>query len=135
MPVTVPKPLSPPSTHREVSPPLHRRIFSKFQKEAILRQAEQCTETGQIGALLRREGIYASYLTAWRREQAAGWRKPTRGRPNSIDHKAQELSRLQRENASLKDELSKVQMILDMQKKMTEFLFPGSKPLHSNGSC
>jgi len=119
----------------EVSPPTRRRVFSRAQKEVILQQIEQCTKPGQVGALLRREGIYSSYLNAWRREKAEGWRSGGRGRPLALDLKSQEIERLKQENSSLKEELTKVQMILDMQKKMVEVLFPGSKQIQPSGSC
>ena len=56
----------------EVKPSTRRRQFREAEKRRILAEADACTERGEVGALLRREGIYASYLTRWRRQRARG---------------------------------------------------------------
>ncbi len=61
-----------PLADPEVVPQAKRRQFSAAYKERILAEADACTEPGEIGALLRREGLYSSYLTSWRREREKG---------------------------------------------------------------
>jgi transposase len=56
----------------EVVAKAKRRRFTAAEKQRLLREAEACQGSGEIGALLRREGIYASYLTTWRRQRASG---------------------------------------------------------------
>ena len=73
----------------EVVAQAKRRQFSAKYKLRILTEADQCTQRGEIGALLRREGLYSSHLTTWRRQRERGY-KP--------DPQAAELARLQREN-------------------------------------
>jgi transposase len=58
----------------EVAETAKRRQFSSSEKRRILAAADRCTETGQIGALLRREGIYSSLLATWRKQRAANER-------------------------------------------------------------
>ena len=56
----------------EVVPKAKRRMFSAKYKLRILEEADSCTEAGQVGALLRREGLYSSHLTTWRRQRDKG---------------------------------------------------------------
>jgi transposase len=88
----------------EVVPRAKRRQFSAQYKLQILTEADQCSQRGEIGALLRREGLYSSHLTTWRRQrdqgQLQGLTSKKRGR--KPDPQAAELARLQRENAQLK---------------------------------
>ena len=67
-----PRPGSSPSTDAEVVPRATRRQFSAAEKLRILQEADGCTQPGQIGALLRREGLYSSQLAKWRRLRARG---------------------------------------------------------------
>jgi transposase-like protein len=92
-----------------------------------LREADACVEPGQIGALLRREGLYSSHLTAWRRRRdngflvAAGERR--RGRKaKPTDPSAKRVAELERENRRLSEELRKAQIIIDVQKKVQALL-------------
>jgi len=91
----------------EVVPKAKRRLFSVAYKKHILTEVDGCTEAGQIGAILRREGLYSSHLTTWRRQrdrgQLAGLTPKKRGR--KPDPQAVELARLQRENERLKARL------------------------------
>lgn len=101
-----------------------RRQFSAQEKQRILQEAEACTEPGQVGALLRREGIYASHLSAWRREQKADQAQrlsaKQRGRPN--DEARREVSQLRRENEQLKEQLAQAELIISAQKKLAQAL-------------
>lgn len=100
-----------------------RRRFSAEYKLRILQEAEQCAD-GQVGSLLRREGLYASHLSAWRRQreagQLAGLAPKPRGR--KTDAQATELARLQRENAKLQGQLQRAELIIDAQKKLLVLL-------------
>lgn len=88
----------------EVVPKAKRRKFSAEYKRRILDEADSCTEPGQIGALLRREGLYSFHLTTWRRQrdrgliQAMSPKKRGRKRKDELER---EVARLQRENARL----------------------------------
>ena len=82
----------------EVVPKAKRRTFSVEYKRRILQEADQCTEPGQTGALLRREGLYSSHLTTWRRQreqgQLSGLTGSQRGRKARQDAKDKEIARL-----------------------------------------
>lgn len=101
-----------------------RRQFSVSDKLRILREADECGEPGQIGALLRREGIYSSYLTQWRRERENGQLQSVtahkRGRPR--DEQGAALSSLAQENAALKARLVQAELIIAAQKKLAQIL-------------
>ena len=105
----------------EVVPTAKRRRFSAAYKLGILEEADNCTERGQIGALLRREGLYSSHLSTWRRQRAQGQLdglKP-RKRGRKVDPQAQELARLRRENERLRAELERAETIIGVQKKLS----------------
>ena len=103
-----------------------RRRFSPPYKLAIVQEAQRCTEVGQIGALLRREGLYSSQLTVWRRQYQQGVLKALkddrRGRKPTRDARDDELDRLRRENARLSKKLSQAETIIDIQKKVAAML-------------
>ncbi|MBC7542726.1 MAG: IS3 family transposase [Candidatus Sericytochromatia bacterium] len=98
-----------------------RRRFTAPYKLTIIKEADACTEPGQIGALLRREGIYSSHLTTWRRQlQEAmqhGLSPKKRGRKEIRTPEAMELLELRREVTLLKADLHKANLIIDVQKK------------------
>ena len=104
-----------------------RRRFTVDYKAKILAEADACTEMGQLGELLRREGLYSSYLTTWRRQHddgaLAGLTPKRRGRKaRSKNPLADEVSRLGRENERLKEQLRQAELIIDVQKKVSEML-------------
>jgi len=104
-----------------------RRRFSAEYKLRILQQADQCAEQGQLGALLRREGLYSSHLTTWRRQRDAGCLSALtpkkRGRKaKAADPLVQENQQLRRELERLRGELKKAQTIIEVQKKLSEVL-------------
>ena len=109
----------------EVVPKAKRRTFSAKYKLRILEEADRCTETGQIGALLRREGLYSSHLTTWRRQRDEGVLKglspQKRGRKRK-DELEREVTRLQRENERLQASLEQAEMIIEVQKKLSRLL-------------
>ncbi len=109
----------------EVLPRAERRQFSGPYKLRILEEAERCTERGQIGALLRREGLYSSHLSKWRRQRAAGQLQALSGQKRGRKGQevgAEELVRLQRENERLRARLERAEMIIDVQKKLSRLL-------------
>lgn len=103
----------------EVVPIAKRRQFSASEKERILAEADACSQPGEVGALLRREGIYSSYLSSWRREREQGLSPQKRGRKGASGQE-KELARLQAENARLKAELARAETIIDVQKKVSQ---------------
>ena len=111
----------------EVVPKASRRTFSTEYKLRMLHEADICTKPGQIAALLRREGLYASHLGRWRQLRdngflvAAGERR--RGRkPKPTDPSAKRVAQLERENRELLEKLRKAQIIIDFQKKVQALL-------------
>jgi transposase-like protein len=104
-----------------------RRRFSVEYKARILAEADACSEPGMLGELLRREGLYSSHLSTWRRQRdegaLAGLKPKRRGRKaKSKNPLADEVGRLQRENQRLKDQLRQAELIIDVQKKVSEML-------------
>ena len=103
-----------------------RRHFSAEYKERIVREAEVCTHAGQIGALLRREGLYSSHLDKWRRKLAQGGRaalvEAKRGRKPARTPAEVENERLRKHNARLERRLKQAQTIIEIQKKVSEIL-------------
>jgi transposase len=106
----------------EVVATAKRRQFSASEKRRIVSAADACKKPGELGALLRQEGIYSSMLSNWRKqiaranEQALAPRqrgpKPDPARPERL-----RIERLERENARLERELQKAHLIIDVQKK------------------
>lgn len=119
------KKISPPDP--EVKEKLPRRKFTAKYKLQILDTADSCTEPGQIGAMLRREGLYSSHLTLWRRQREQGVLKSMspkkRGRKAKEKNPlAPELARMQKENRNLKNKLKQAELIIEAQKKISEIL-------------
>jgi transposase-like protein len=102
-----------------------RRRFTAEDKERILREADEC-DRGQLGALLRREGIYSSHLTAWRKKlHEQGVQGLTAQRPGpkpTRDERDRELERLQRRNEKLERELRIATKLIELQQKAHEIL-------------
>ena len=104
-----------------------RRRFTAEYKRKVLQEADACAESGQIGALLRREGLYSSHLVTWRHARERGEleglapkkRGPTARETNPL---AKELVAKEREIARLKAENAKLQIICDVQKKVSLLL-------------
>ena len=120
----VPPPASPDP---EVPERAARRRFTAEYKVRVLREADTCTEAGALGALLRREGLYSSHLTTWRRQRAQGTLaalapKP-RGRPSASQSPlARQVAELQRDKARLERRLKQAETIIEVQKKVSEIL-------------
>lgn len=105
----------------EVVPKAKRRTFTAEYKARILREADSLSQTrGGVGALLRREGLYSSHLTAWRSEARKGL-SAKRGR-KARSAESREVEQLRRENARLAEKLRKAEIIIDVQKKVATLL-------------
>jgi transposase-like protein len=119
-----PRPASLPNP--EVEAKAHRRRFSAAQKRRIVEEAEACTQPGQIGALLRREGIYSSMLARWRKLYQVGALKALaddrRGRPAKRSALDDENERLRKENKRLEKRLKQAEAIIEIQKKISALL-------------
>lgn len=111
----------------EVPEKAQRRQFFADYKLSILNEADACSEEGQIGALLRREGLYSSHLTTWRRQREEGTLSALspkqRGRKEKIDTAIKRrLAATEAENQALKKNLKEAQLIIEYQKKTFEIL-------------
>lgn len=104
-----------------------RRKFTAKYKLHILQEAENCTAPGEVGALLRREGLYSSNLTAWRKQKEQGILQGVtpkkRGRKTKEKNPlAQRVAELERANRKLQSKLKKAEIIIDVQKKISQIL-------------
>lgn len=114
----------------EVSEKATRRRFTAAYKAQIVAECDSC-QTGELGAVLRREGIYSSMLARWRAERDAGTLSPKQRGRTAKPHKqdALDLARLKHENERLAERLRQAEIIIDVQKKVSAML--GIKP-HEN---
>ena len=101
-----------------------RKRFTAAEKLRILREVEACRGSGEIGALLRREGIYSSYLTTWRKQRELGeldglsaHKRGPKPNPEAI-----ELAKLRREHERLQERMRRAELIIDVQKKVARML-------------
>jgi transposase-like protein len=109
----------------EVSPKAKRRSFSASYKKKILAEVEAAAGTGSIGEILRRQGIYSSTLTSWRKERDAavdGAFSRKRGPEPQRNPLTAENEKLRRQNQRLQEELRKAEIIIDVQKKVAMLL-------------
>jgi len=117
-------PASPNVPNPEVVVKARRRQFSAEYKRRILQEADTCTQRREVGALLRREGLYSSHLNTWRHQRARGELQgltpAKRGR--KADPQAAENARLLRETERLKAQLARAELIIDVQKKVSQLL-------------
>ena len=123
-PTIVPPPMT---ASPELSARPRRRSFTAQEKLRILAETDRAAQTGEIGAVLRREGIYSSLLTDWRRQREAGALNalsPSRRgpKPAGINPLAAELAGAQAENARLLRRLERAEAIIDLQKKVADLL-------------
>jgi len=111
----------------EVVPTAKRRRFTAREKMRILGEADACTEPGELGALLRREGIYSSYMSRWRRARGrgelTGLRPKKRGpKPPADKGLVEEVAKLRRENERLQARLAQAEAIIEVQKNSRSYL-------------
>jgi len=118
---------APAAASPELSARPKRRIFSAATKLRILAETDRAADTGGIAAILRREGLYSSALTDWRRQRDAGAyaalkplkRGPSSAPPNPVDA---ELATANQENARLRQRLEQAEAIIAIQKKVAALL-------------
>ena len=109
----------------EVRAVAKRRSFPAAYKLAVLAEAERASSPGEIGALLRRESLYSSHLTMWRRERDAGALEALgrrRGRKAKMTPEARRMAALEAKNARLERELEQARLLIEVQKKLCTLL-------------
>jgi transposase len=111
----------------EVTTKAKRRRFSAEYKQRILKEVDAFTERGQLGALLRREGLYSSHLIEWRgareRGEIAGLTPKKRGpKAAEVNPLARTVAEQQREIAELEASLKRAELVCAVQKKLSELL-------------
>jgi len=104
-----------------------RRNFTAKYKLRILAQADRCSQPGELGAMLRREGLYSSNLTTWRRQKEKGLLQAMSAKKRGRKHKeknplASRVAQLEKENRRLEQKLKQAELIIEAQKKMSEIL-------------
>jgi transposase len=128
----------PPTTSRatppdpEVPAKVQRRRFTAEFRRRILKEADGCKKPGELGALLRREGLYSSYLANWRRQRDHGELVAGRARqrgPTPVDPRVKQL---EAENRRLQRKLARAETIITLQKKVAEILGIPLKPLDTD---
>ena len=108
-------------------PRARRRTFSNADKRHILQTADSCTKPGEIGALMRREGVYSYSLSTWRRQREAAdlaALAPVKRGPKADPHRAEALhiAQITRERDNFKLRLDKALLVIDVQKKLAALL-------------
>ena len=117
-----------------------RRRYTADYKQRILDEADACKEPREVGALLRREGIYSSHLSSWRRQRNLGLKPKKRGRKGKspeqkrISELEKQLKTSKREKARLEAKLKRADLMLDLQKEVSEILGIPLNPPESDGS-
>ena len=111
----------------EVVEKARRRRFKAAEKLRILKEADRCTKPGELGALLRREGLYSSHLSAWRaarqRGELAGLRARRRGpKPQPVDPRERKIAEQAREITRLQARLERAEGLIAVQKKVSQLL-------------
>jgi transposase len=131
-----------PTIERDVAPDPEvpakptRRRFSAEYRLRILKEADRCKKAGELGALLRREGLYSSHLITWRQQRdrgaLTGMRATKRGpKPQPVDPRVKQL---EAENRRLQRKLQRAETIITLQKKVAEILGIPLKPLDNDES-
>jgi len=102
-----------------------RRRLTAGYKLRILEEADECSGSGEIGALLRREGLYSSHLSRWRKEREQGQLEGLAGRKQGRKNKSdleKEMAGMRQENERLKARLEQAETIIEVQKKLSGLL-------------
>ena len=120
-------PAAPSDADSEVVPRARRRHFTNADKRRILQAADRCTQPGEIGALMRREGVYSSSLSTWRRQREAAdlaALAPQKRGPKADAGRAdaQQIAQLTRDNDKLQSRLDKALLVIEVQKKVGALL-------------
>jgi transposase-like protein len=108
----------------EVSSKATRRRFTEEYKRRILAEADGCTMSGELGALLRREGLYSSHLATWRQAAARGELSGKKRGPKAkpVDPAAKEILKLERENRQLRRRAERAEALVEVPKKVAALL-------------
>ena len=111
----------------EVVEKARRRRFKAAEKLRILKEADRCTKPGELGALLRREGLYSSHLSAWRaarqRGELAGLTARRRGpKPQPVDARDRKIAEFERKTRRLQARLERAEGLIEVQKKVSRLL-------------
>jgi len=122
-----PRPVMINSPDPEIPEIKPRRNFTAKYKLRILAEADRCSQPGELGVLLRREGLYSSNLTTWRRQKEKGLLQAMSPKKRGRKHKeknplASRVARLEKENRRLEQKLKQAELIIEAQKKMSEIL-------------
>ena len=117
----------PPALSSEVVPHARRRSFSTATKRRILEAVDRCTQPGEVGALLRREGVYSSSLSTWRRQRQTAdlaALAPRKRGPKADSNRADNvlIAQLTRDNQRLQVSLDKANLVIEVQKKLAVLL-------------
>ena len=115
------------ATETEVSSKAKRRFFTAEYKRKVLQEADARTKQGELAALLRREGLYSSHLTAWRRLREAGElsglaAKKRGPKARAVDERDRRIAQLERELAKQTARAEKAELIAEIQKKLGELV-------------
>lgn len=117
----------------EVSSKAQRRRFTAEYRRRIVKEAAACTQPGEVGALLRKEGLYSSHLASWRRAaergELAALAPKKRGAKPKFDERDRKLAELQRELAKVKARAERAELLVEIQKKVASVL---GIPLHDS---
>jgi len=120
----------------EVVPRRARRRFTAAEKLRLLAEADKCAQHGELGAMLRREGIYSSHLATWRVQRDHGdlSGKKRGRRPKPVNPLAGKLAEAEKQNQKLQKKLEEAQLIIAFQKKFLEMFgeMPNSSPDKAN---
>ena len=111
----------------EVQSKPERRRFTAAYKKKILAEVDACKERGEVGALLRREGLYSSHIAAWRSARDRGdlaRLEPKKRGPKAkvVDERDKEITELRRQNARLEKRVAQTEALIEIQKKVAALL-------------
>jgi transposase len=127
---------SPAHSDTEVVVRATRRRFTAKFKARVLQEVDRCTRPGEIGAVLRREGLYASHLITWRRQREAngmaGLSRKRGPKANPDSGAARKIVELERNNQRLTEKLRKAGIVIEFQKKMAELWAPSPNDNEEN---
>lgn len=108
----------------EVEPRAVRRQFTAEYKQRILDEIDRADQPGEIGAILRREGLYSQIVSKWRQQRAGGGLEGLAPKPRGprAQPEGAEMERLKRENAQLRKKLAQAEQLLELQKKISQLV-------------
>jgi len=107
----------------EVSSKAKRRVFTAKYKARIIREADACAgKRGALGALLRREGLYSSHLTSWRKEAEAGLEAKQRGPKAKVDARDRRIAQLEQQLRRSTERAERAEALVELQKKVSQLM-------------